>query len=192
MDRNRDAIHRIEAAEYWYPANQRPHRPGKGIPAMKKQFGFSLVEVTIAVGVAAFCLTSLTGLIMTGLHSNEKAEDRYMALNVAATLFSDLKSAPKATNGNSQTVDSVSISEAGSNDDAEQVVYYSEVADSTGSHFANQCSPTAHYRISLSMHSPGTKQHRATFVHLRLTWPAQATPETASGRVEVVSALDRN
>ena len=34
--------------------------------------GFSLVEVTIAVGIAAFCLISIIGLLPAGFSANKK------------------------------------------------------------------------------------------------------------------------
>lgn len=52
--------------------------------------GFSLVEVTIALGIVAFALVAVIGLLPTGLSSIKIANEQASAANVAASLAAAL------------------------------------------------------------------------------------------------------
>lgn len=52
--------------------------------------GFSLVEVTLALGIVAFALLSITGLMSTGLKNFASATDRSTMSRITATLAHDV------------------------------------------------------------------------------------------------------
>src|SRR5438067_2326768 len=53
--------------------------------------GFSLVEVTIALGIGAFCLIAIFGLLPVGLTSNRNSVEQTKAAGVATAVFTDLR-----------------------------------------------------------------------------------------------------
>ena len=81
-------------------------RRGTGLPAMKRlKFNvgaFSLVEVTLALGVAAFCLLAVFGLVPVGVQTNRNATSQTAAANIMAAVVGDLRSTPKANTTSAQ------------------------------------------------------------------------------------------
>jgi|GEM_PF-811372 hypothetical protein len=49
--------------------------------------GFSLVEVILAIGIAAFAVLTVLGLLGTAMRSNADSEERIQAANLATTLL---------------------------------------------------------------------------------------------------------
>ena len=49
--------------------------------------GFSLVEVVVALGLFAFCIAAITGLLSVGLGSTRSVVNEGTAVNVAASVF---------------------------------------------------------------------------------------------------------
>ena len=58
--------------------------------------GFSLLEVTIALGIAAFCLITLLGLLPLGMQTNQSAISQTAAASVLSSVVADLRATPKA------------------------------------------------------------------------------------------------
>jgi uncharacterized protein (TIGR02598 family) len=52
---------------------------------------FSLVEVTLALGVAAFCLIAVFGLLPTGLKTQQSSIQQTTANAIISTIWSDLR-----------------------------------------------------------------------------------------------------
>jgi len=61
--------------------------------ALSKQ-AFTLIEVTLALGVAGFCLVSIFGLLPIGINSNQVSLEQTVAGNIASSILSDLRSTP--------------------------------------------------------------------------------------------------
>src|SRR5947207_11172452 len=59
-------------------------------------FGFSLVEVTLALGVAAICLVALFALLPGGVASNRAAISETAATSIATAITSDLRTSAAA------------------------------------------------------------------------------------------------
>jgi len=60
--------------------------------------GFSLVEVTIALGIAAFCLLTIFALLPTGMNTNRSSVDETIGANLASAIATDLRGAPSGSN----------------------------------------------------------------------------------------------
>lgn len=60
-------------------------------PFANRRGGFSLVEVTLAVGIVAFALTSLLGALPLALSSVRQSVDEGRAATIANTLFAALR-----------------------------------------------------------------------------------------------------
>ncbi len=146
---------------------------------MKRSTAFSLVEVTLALGVAGFCLLAILGLLQTGLTSEKATVGQTAAGGILSAVYSDLLSTPSTTNR------SPIFSLALSNQTlfAPQTVYFSEAG------WTSNPTSTSRYRVSVGIQSTnaGTLP-----VRILVSWPAAADPTNASGAVEVVTALDRN
>src|SRR5205814_3216642 len=55
---------------------------------------FSLVEVTLALGVAAFCLIAVFGLVPVGVQTNRNATSQTAATNILSSVVSDIRASP--------------------------------------------------------------------------------------------------
>jgi len=56
--------------------------------------GFSLIEVTIALGIAAFCLITVFALLPLGLNSNQNSFEQTAAAGIATAIAADLHGTP--------------------------------------------------------------------------------------------------
>jgi hypothetical protein len=161
---------------------------------------FSLVEVTLALGIAAFCLIAVFGLMPIGVQTNRNATSQTAATNIMAAVVADLRATPNSGNTSAQfgiTIPSNHNGGAPPNcqrclgcwDNQTQTRYF----DDSGSMVA---SAAALYRLTLTLvrNPPATNTAGALFYDVRATWPAQADPcaTTPSGSVEMFMALDRN
>ncbi|HEX4085402.1 MAG TPA: hypothetical protein VHY22_10860 [Chthoniobacteraceae bacterium] len=62
----------------------------------RRLLGFSLVEVTLALGVAGFCLVVVMGLLPLGLNSDQASIEQTLAASVASQIYSDLRLTSKS------------------------------------------------------------------------------------------------
>lgn len=148
----------------------------------QKAGAFSLVEVTIALGIAAFCLLAIFGLLPTGLNASKAAIQQTTATSIMAAIESDLRTA--ISNQTQTPIYNLNLSSTG-----EQKLQFSmagEVITGAGSEPFYEAAVTA-------QPTSGTSSRKATQVYLRVTWPAAMNPpERRPGKVEIVTALDRN
>src|SRR6266496_3947781 len=59
--------------------------------SLRETSGFSLVEVTLALGVAAICLIAVLGLLPTSLKTQQASIQQTTANQIISTIFSDLR-----------------------------------------------------------------------------------------------------
>jgi uncharacterized protein (TIGR02598 family) len=142
---------------------------------------FSLVEVTLALGIAAFCLIAIFGLMPVGVQANRNATSQTAATNIIAAVIADLRATPK----NSTTSSQFSIA-FGTNPPP---MYF----DGTGQ-FAGSIAPASptpfQPRYQLNITWTGSAGLR--YADVKVTWPAAASLANASGSVEAFAAFDRN
>ncbi len=67
-----------------------------------KNASFSLVEVTLALGIAAFCLIAVFGLMPIGVQTNRNAASQTAATNIISAVVADLRATPKTSTTSSQ------------------------------------------------------------------------------------------
>ncbi len=166
---------------------------------------FSLVEVTLALGVAAFCLLAIFGLLPVGLQSNQTSVEQTAAAGIARTILSDLRSTTPLTTGTSPRF-SFKIPAAGgtASGNTPQMVYFTEDGNTIGTgivgNAATVSGTTTRYLASVGFTPPTPASNRTTTaVRVLITWPALANgsnttawPTKFSGSYEIVTALDRN
>ena len=139
-----------------------------------KNFAFSLVEVTLALGVAAFCLIALFGLIPVSVQTNRNASSQTSATSIIAGVVADLRATPTANPTSSQFGITFGNNATLYFDDAGQV----------------SISPTSKSRYQLNVTWSGSSALR--YADLKVTWPATATAANVTGSTEMFAAFNRN
>jgi Tfp pilus assembly protein PilV len=162
---------------------------------LRRVHAFSLVEVTLALGIAGFCLIAVFGLMPVGVQTNRNATSQTTATNIMAAVVADLRATPKANNFSSQFTITFG---------ANTTRYFDSQAqcscDSGGSQRPNpvtgDCSlswsPSLQPRYRLTITWSGSSGLR--YSDLKISWPAAADPATItpSGYVDLFAAFDRN
>jgi uncharacterized protein (TIGR02598 family) len=151
----------------------------------RRVHAFSLVEVTLAIGIAAFCLVALFGLMPVGVQANRNATSQTAATNIVAAVVADLRATPTA-NTSSQFCISFGTPTTLYFDSAGQCS--SDLAGST-SPCGVALAPALQTRYKMNITWSGSAALR--YADLKVTWPAAATAVNANGSVETFAAFDR-
>jgi uncharacterized protein (TIGR02598 family) len=153
--------------------------------------GFSLVELTLALGVAAISLISLFGLLATGFQINHTAIEQIASSDILAVVAADLRATPKTTplgGATSSPQFSIAIPSNPVATTTSSTLYFNAQGQSSTSLNAG-----SRYRLVITFLSNGPGSRTATFTDLRMTWPAAAIPTNGNtGAAEAFIALDRN
>jgi type II secretory pathway pseudopilin PulG len=156
---------------------------------------FSLVELTLALGVAAFCLIAVFGLIPVGVQTNRNSTSQTAATNIMASIVADLRGTPKTSGtwtGNSPLF-CVSLGTS-------KTLYFdsqSLCASNLAGSLDCNCAPGStnlkiRYQATITFPLAGN----LTYADIKVTWPptyvlTSPTP-IPSGSVEMFAALNRN
>ncbi len=145
------------------------------------------MEVALAVGIAAFALLAIVGLLPVGLSSSRNAVQGTEAVNIASAIINDLRIAAQgASMGSVAGVTSplYGLPLEGGNS---PIKYFDEMG--------NQMSAsTAKYRASVVVTPLGGAAAIPDFaqnyqVSVIVTWPASALEKNAAGRMEMNSTF---
>ena len=150
--------------------------------------GFTLVEVTLALGVAAFCLLSVFGLLSVGFNSNQSSSQETEACGLLSSIIADLNACPKTSPPGQQTTTVAYSIAIPANPVVQQT--QTELFFNADGQWSSAAGPEARYRVVIGFRPNGTASRAATLVNLSITWPAAAAK--SSGSVETLIALDRN
>jgi uncharacterized protein (TIGR02598 family) len=139
---------------------------------------YSLVEVTLAVGIASFCLIAVFGLLPVGVQTNRNATSQTAATNIMAAVIADLRATPKASTTSSQFAITFGTG---------KTLYFDSVGQPSTSLGAN-----SRYRINIGWGA--STPNGPAFASLKVTWPAAVDPTTTTpgGSSEMFAAFDRN
>jgi len=137
---------------------------------------FSLVEVTLALGIISFGLIAIMGLVPKGLGIVKESADEAAALNILAAVSSDLQCV-----GSNETLSyKIPVGSVNSGKG-----YF----DSDGNWLGNGVVPSdAVYVLSWTIQARSLQSPPAAY--LSIGWPAQAT--LPLGSVDCVLVLPRN
>jgi uncharacterized protein (TIGR02598 family) len=138
---------------------------------------FSLVEVTLALGIAAFCLIAVFGLMPVGVQANRNATSQSAATSILSNVIADLRATPKPPAINTSVQYGITF---GTNPPP---LYF----DGSGQ-FTTSLGTNSRYQLNVTWY--GTSGLR--YADVKVTWPAAATPANANGSVEMFAAFDRN
>jgi len=165
------------------------------ISGLRRVHAFSLVELTLALGVAAFCLVAVFGLIPVGVQTNRNSTSQTAATNISASISADLRGTLKNPGTWTGTSPLFCIPLGTSKtlyfDGEERCASNVQGTLSCGC-IAGTMAPTATTRYRGTVTFPSTGN--LTYANVKVTWPAEADPATTtpSGSVEMFVALNRN
>ena len=146
---------------------------------IKQTKAFTLVEVTLALGVTAFCLITLLGLLPVGLKSTSDASEEMRAMAAASAIISDLSATPKA---NTQSnLYAIAIPAAGASSAPVSFTLDESGHQTTGN--------DKRYLVTGTI-NPQTGA-APTLVTLQISWPAGASLANAVGSITVFGAFNR-
>lgn len=175
-------------------------------PRVRRAAAFSLVEVTIALGVAAICLILLVGLLPAGLKTQQASAQQTIANQILTVLLSDLRADLRLPPGQA--------SKEGGNGTCGQVINGGNNGGSgfgLHGHWAQMCSPDTLWFnqqgdwLQLNGTAPAGATFRAKITFFRppnistsvanivVSWPAQVDPATTTpaGSVQQFIAVNR-
>ena len=143
--------------------------------SLRRVLGFSLIEVTIALGIASFCLLTVFALLPIGAQTHRASIGQTEAVGILAAIISDMRATP--------TTVTTSI-QFGIVFGSGQELYFDEDGRSVTS------SANPKYRVTVAF--PTNSNTTVTLASIRATWPAAADPLTNNtGSLETVAAFDR-
>ena len=152
--------------------------------------GFSLIEVTLALGVAAISLLAIFALLPVGLHNTQRAAEQTASADILSAVVADLRATPATSpRGNATT-----SAQFGIGIPANPVTSATTITlffNSSGQSSA-QLQPDSRYRATITFLPNGSGARTATLASLRVIWPASASAENAQGSAEMFAAFDRN
>ena len=151
-------------------------------PVPRSRAAFSLVEVTLALGIAAFCLIAVFGLIPVGVQTNRNATSQTAATNIMAAVVADLRATLKTSPTSTQFGMTFGTNRCA--DGCSQPPLY---FDGSGQ-FRSSVGPNSRYQLNVTWYGSGGLR----YADLKVTWPAAATPAIAAGSTELSAAFDRN
>jgi uncharacterized protein (TIGR02598 family) len=126
--------------------------------------GFSLVEVTLALGVAAFRLIALFGLLPLGVQTNQSSISQTAAASVLWSVVADLRATPKT---------SLTSPEYDITFGTAKFLYFDGEGRSVTPMDPNA---TPRYRVTITFPASPVGAFAPTFVSLKVTWPAWLIP----------------
>ena len=154
----------------------------------RARHAFSLVEVTLALGVAAISLLVIFSLLPIGLQTNQRSIEQTASVDVLSAVTADLRATP-VTNprGSAATSTQFGISIPAAGSTGTTTLFFNSAGQSSTSQQSD-----SRYRMTVTFPSNGGGAKTATFVDLKVTWPAAATVANARGSAEMFAAFDRN
>ena len=148
---------------------------------------FSLVEVTLALGVAAVSLLVIFSLLPIGLQTNQRAIEQTASADILSAVAADLRATPVTSpRGGAATSTQFNISIPAAGSTGTTTIFFNSAGQLVSS------TENPRYRITITFPSTGSGAKTATFADLKVTWPAAAAITNAQGSAEMFAAFDRN
>lgn len=155
-----------------------------------KRDAFSLVEVTLALGVAALSLLAIFALLPLGVRTNQIAAEQSVTIDLLSAVAADLRATPATAPRGQATFSPRFAIGIPSNPVGSATI--TSLFFTTEGQFSNAVDTNSRYRLAITFLPNGAGPRTATFVNLKATWPARASLPNAGGVAEMFVALDRN
>jgi len=158
--------------------------------SLHKTTAFSLVEVTLALGVAAFALTAILGMLPAGLKTQQASVRQTTANGIISVIGADLRAAVRLPPG--QVSKQFGLKGQWAANATPDTLYFTNQGKQTGS--ANVATPPtdAVFRASVTYLFPPVET--TSLADITVSWPAQIDPTTGAlpaGSVETFIATNR-
>jgi uncharacterized protein (TIGR02598 family) len=154
---------------------------------------FSLVEVTLALGVAAFALLAILGLLPTSLKTQQASIQQTIANQIISQIFSDLRADVRLPPGQYRHYEEDSgfgLHGHWRNVATPDTLYFTNEGKQTGT--INGSPPAdAVFRAKITYRFPPTDT--TSLADITVSWPAQVDPTTGvpAGLVTTMVAVNR-
>jgi type II secretory pathway pseudopilin PulG len=154
---------------------------------------FSLVELTLAIGVAAFCLITVLGLLAVALKTQHASVQQTTANEVLSEFAADLRAAVRYPPGLEDKLNDQQHTLRGhwAQVGTPDTIYYTNEGWQTGGLTPSTTPADAVFRLTLTYLRPPTET--TSLANVKVTWPAQVDPSTGTpaGLVETFIAINR-
>jgi uncharacterized protein (TIGR02598 family) len=146
---------------------------------------FSLVEVTLALGVAALSLLVIFSLLPIGLQTNQRSLEQTASVDILSSVVADLRATAHGVSTSTQFAISFPANPVTSSTNLPPFFF-----NATGGLVSS--ADDARYRLTVTFLNNGGAAKTATFANLKVTWPARTAVANAQGSAEIFGAFDRN
>ena len=154
---------------------------------------FSLVEVTIALGIASFCLVVTFALLPVGMTTNRDSIEQTTAASLSSSIVADLRGTPNT--GAASTSPRYGIAFPAPGSAAQNTSFFINTDGSTNN--LSTATGTPLFRATITVTTPASGR-AATTGRVWITWPGLADqnmgalPTHYAGSFITVVGLDRN
>ena len=160
--------------------------------SLSAKSGFSLIEVTLALGVAAFCLVTILGLLPVGLKTQQEGSQQTRANAIISQIVADLRADIRLPPGQASKEQDSGLGLHGHWAALQQpdTLYFTNDTTQTGSVNQNPAPPNAVFRATVTYLFPPTQT--TSIAKIIVTWPAaQSDLSKVAGTAEMFAAVNR-
>jgi len=155
--------------------------------------GFSLVEVTLAVGIAAFCFVTVLGLMSTGLQTQQASSEQTIATAILSAQAADLRAAVRYPPGlqNQLNDQQRTLNNHWALVSTPDTLYFTINGMQTGGVSPSSPPADAAFRMTLTYLRPPTET--TSLASMTVSWPARvdSTAGVPKGIVKTFIAINR-
>lgn len=181
-----------------------PNKVTRGVKLGGRQYaGFTLVEVTLALGIGAICLTALMGLLPTSLKTQQSSIHQTIANEIVSQISTFLRADVRLPPGQASKACPDPPDPNEPCDWSNLNGHWRNVAPADTMYFTNEAKPTgtvtqpnnvpadAVFRAKITYITPATQS--TSLAAIRVTWPAAIDPDNAApaGSVTTLLAVNR-
>src|SRR6266702_4599718 len=140
--------------------------------------GFSLAELTLAIGVAAFCLLAVMGMLPVALKTQQASVQQTTANEILSQEAADLRASVRYPPGQATKLNSQQQTLKGhwALVGTPDTLYYTNEGSQTGGLTPATIPSDAVFRLTLTYLLPPTDT--TSLANITVTWPAQVDPAT--------------
>jgi uncharacterized protein (TIGR02598 family) len=158
---------------------------------------FSLVELTLALGVAAFCLVVLLGLLPTGLKTQQASIQQTTANAIISTIWSDLRAdliLPPGQYRHLEEDSGYQLHGHWAGMQQPDTLYFTQEGKQTGSVTQpNNVPADAVFRAKIT-YNPVPPTGNTSVANIVVSWPAKVDPDQGgvpAGSITTLIAVNR-
>jgi uncharacterized protein (TIGR02598 family) len=156
---------------------------------------FSLVELVLALGVAAFAMTAILGMLPAGLKTQQAGVQQTTANQIISEILADLRADVRLPPGQAskESTQGFGLSGHWAAVATPDTLYFTNQAKQTGSVNASPPPTDAVFRAKIIYYAPPTPGYTTSLADITVSWPAQVDPTTGvpAGKVETFIAVNR-